>query len=644
MQYKLVFLFFAITLVFMFLIGLMLYRVVVHGEEDTKTVLGQLNYSSTTIAAKRGDILDCNLTPLAESEVSYILILDPKVMTDDQKKQNNVDITIDALVEYFGFDREELATFIANNEKRSYVRYKYSETKKLYSYDEIADFLEYKTLVNSGKATRIVDGVEEKITEKVTGVWFETIYTRNYPYGELASKIIGFTGSDTTTGSGGIEQQYNDILVGTNGREYGYLNNESTLERVTIDAIDGYNVVSTIDININRIISEQLDNWNKVYDAQSVNILAIDPNTGEIKAIVTDTDYDLNKPGDLEAMIGSEEYAMIADDKEAITERLNEIWRNSVISDTFEPGSTAKVLTMAAALEENVTSSNTMYRCDGYLTLGGYKIKCHNYELGGCGDIDLGGALANSCNVAFMNIGASLGRTAFAKYQHLFNLAQLTGIDLPGEVSAQGLVFTEEELNLTELATSAFGQSFNVTMIQLASAYCSTINGGYYYKPHVVKSILDKKNQVIEEFEPVVVRQTVSESTSDIIREATLEVIEEGTAGAIHVDGYEIGGKTGTAQKGPRADEKYIVSTITHVPYDDPQLVLYVVVNEPGGEYSSDSYPAQILANWIWRELCPYLGISSSESKIETIVPNDTVEEELKDLPKNEAWSGSIIE
>lgn len=640
MQYKLVFLFFAIALVFLILLGIMIFRVIVHGEEDTKTVLGQMNYSSTTIMAERGKILDCNLTPVAECETQYILILDPKVMLYNKDKQNNVDITLDALSAYFGLDRDELEQTVYNNSESSYIRYK---GKLVYSYDEILPFLNYKEEINSGKGKEMVDGVETTIKERIRGVWFETEYKRVYPFHSLASKIIGFTGSDTSSGSWGIEQEYNDELCGTNGREYGYLNEQSNLERVTIPAIDGYNVVSTLDININRIISEQLQEWKKQYGGKSINILAMDPANGEVKAIVTDTDYDLNDADDLSAFLTPEELAALEGDENATIKKLNEIWRNGVISDTFEPGSTAKPLTMAAALEENLVDSTTGFHCDGYLMLAGYKIKCHNYDLGGCGDIDLAGALANSCNVAFMTMGAALGRTNFARYQQMFNLGQKTGIDLPGEVSAQNLLFTEEQLNLTELATSSFGQGFNVTMIQLASAYCSVINGGYYYQPRVVKALMDQNNQVIQEFEPVLIRQTVSEKTSELMREASLDVIQEGTGITMQLDGYQIGGKTGTAQKGRRSDEKYIISTITQAPYDDPKLVLYVVIDEPDAENQADSYPAQVLTNWIWRELCPYLGITSTASN-DFVPEEEEPQEERKDLPHNEAWSGSIIE
>ncbi len=644
MQYKMVILFFAISAAFLFLLGTMVFRVVVYGEQDAKKVLSQLNYSSTTILAERGMILDCNLTPVAECETQYILILDPYVMLYDKEKLNNVDITLDALSTYFGLDRDKLEQTVYQNSESKYIRYQEEKNvRRVYSYDEIQPFLNYRDEINSGKGKQVVDGDETTIKERIRGVWFETEYKRVYPFQTLASKIIGFTGTDTSSGSFGIEQEYNDILCGTNGREYGYLNEQSNLERVTIPATDGYNVVSTLDININRIISQQLEEWKKQYGGKNINILAMDPSNGEIKAIVTDTDYNLNDADDLSLFFSPEEIEALEANEEEKTQALNEIWRNDVISDTFEPGSTAKPLTMAACLEENLVSGATHYHCDGYLMLGGYKIKCHNYDLGGCGDIDLSGALANSCNVAFMTMGATLGRTNFARYQQLFNLGQKTGVDLPGEVSAENLLFTEDQLNVTELATSSFGQGFNVTMLQLAAAYCSVINGGYYYKPHVVKSIVDDNYHTVQEFEPVLIRQTVSERTSELIREASREVITDGTGLTMDVEGYEIGGKTGTAQKGRRSDEKYIISAITQAPYDNPKLVLYVVIDEPDVENQADSYPAQVLTNWIWRELCPYLGIPSSASS-DFVPQDDPVSEEQKDLPNNESWTGPIIE
>ena len=632
MKYKLAFLFFLMTLALSILVLVMVNIVRKNGDEYSKKVLNQMDYSSSTIVAKRGDILDCNLTPIAESERVYILILDPKVILSNEETKNT---TLDAVSEFFGLDRSELEVAVNENATSSYLRY---GGKTVLTYDQVQPFEERQTEVNNDKDQK----------GKIKGVWFETEYRRIYPYNSLASKVIGFTTVDSSLGLWGIEKQYNEELVGTNGREFGYINDETNLERVTIPAVDGYNVVSTIDLNIQNIINTQMQKWKEEYGAANIAILAMDPNNGEVKAMVTDTDYDLNNPKDLTPFYSDEEIAAMSEEDKV--NNLNQIWRNFIISNTFEPGSTAKPLTIAAALEEGMIRLSDEFDCNGYLMVGGYKIKCHNYAIGGCGHINLAEALSNSCNVALMEIGAKLGRTQFARYQQLFNLGQKTGIDLPGEASAAGLLYREDQLNVTELATNAFGQGFNSTMIQIAAAFSSVINGGNYYQPHVVKQLVDTDGNVVKEIEPVLVRETVSSTTSEFMKEALHLTVEEGTGGGTKIEGYNIGAKTGTAEKLPRGNGKYIVSIITAAPIEDPELVLYVVIDEPNVENQADSYPAQQLAGWIWPELMPYLGIfpdnDTNETQVEqpddafpngeSFLEEEQVSDPIDDLPGGE--------
>ncbi len=615
MRYKLVGLFFMIALALCVLFGKMIYRVATAHESDTQKVLEQMNYSSSIIQAQRGSILDCNMTPIAESKPMYILILDPKVMTYDAKADdgvNNLDPTLEALEVCFGLNQEEVRAAVMADTTVSYLRY---GGKLVYTYEEMTVFEEYKAEFNSRPAQKDEEG--NTITqEKITGVWFETEYQRLYPYNDVGSKVIGFTSTDGSAGINGIELQYNDLLAGVNGRKYGYLNQDSDLERVTIDAEDGCTIVSTIDMNISSIISRNLKEWKETYGARAIHVLAMDPDTGAVKAMISDSDFDLNNPKDLSghtfpqlqetnAETGELQYRDMTED-----EMQNYLWNNFMVSGTFEPGSTAKCFTLAAALEENAVTQENTYNCTGDVTLSnGVRIKCHNYPIGGCGLIDLTGAFTNSCNVAYVDIGQALGSTQFARYQEIFNFGQKTGIDLPGEASAAGLLHTVESLQVTELATCAFGQGFNVSMIQMASAFSSLINGGNYYRPYVVKEIIDDEGNVTQKTKPVLLRQTVSKETSEYFKDILYQVVEEGTAQSARLEGYMLGGKTGTAEKLPRSAEKYIVSLISAAPIENPDLVLYVAIDEPQTELQADSYPAQELTRWIWEDLYPYLGI-----------------------------------
>ena len=303
------------------------------------------------------------------------------------------------------------------------------------------------------------------------------------------------------------------------------------------------------------------------------------------------------------------------------TDVQNEIWRNGIISNSFEPGSTGKVLTYAAAIEEGLITEDTQFDdSEGYLNIGRTMVKCHNYALGGCGIIDAKDAVAQSCNVAFMEIGKILGPELFVKYQQLHNFGQKTGIDLPGEASCEGLLYTADQLGEIELATSAFGQCYNVTMIQMAASFCADINGGYYYKPYTVESILDKDGNVVESVKPTLVRQIISEETSATVRHALEYAVTNGTVYGVQVadkengvkmDGYDFGGKTGTAQKLPRSEDKYVISLISAAPMSSPQLVLYVVVDEYEGNDEDGSAPVQYLSGRLWYAIKDYIGLYS---------------------------------
>lgn len=633
LSHKLALLFIAIVLALCALIAYMTQIAVTKNDEYTKKSMTQMDYQSSTIIAKSGDIMDRNMTPVALSERVYILILDPKVITETTQtsgKEGSMEATIQALIQYFGLDADDLRKTIQENASRSYLRYQTNGSKTVLSDEQVTAFNEAKDAYNDLSSEERKQNPDDKSI--ITGVWFETEYRRSYPFNDLESKVIGFTTQDTTQGLWGLELTYNDVLRGTNGRSFGHVNEENTLSRETIPAQDGYSLVTTLDMNMSRIISNVVEEWSEEVGGKSISVLAMNPQNGEILSMYDSTNYNLNDPTDLsmiytEEQLQSPETIPIMQDfyttdeqkatlasmtyEEKILNLRQLTWRNFSISNTFEPGSTAKPLTVAAAMEEGTVVPSDSFECTGALQVADNLIKCHNYAIGGCGIINLEGALANSCNVALMEIGEELGRQEFYRYQKLFNLGEKTGIDLPGEAS--GLLFTEDQLNITELATSSFGQGYNSTMIQIASATCSLLNGGYYYKPYVVKQVLDSEGRVVKETEPEIVRETVSEETSDFMKDAFFLTVEEGTGGGTKISGYHIGGKTGTAEKLPRGNGKYLVSIITAVPIEEPELLLYVVIDEPNVENQADSEPAQRLAGRILEQLLPYAGIYSDD-------------------------------
>lgn len=631
--------------------------------------LSQLNYTNTTLVAKSGEIYDANMTPIAVSNRVYILILDPKVILETENTKGrggSLDATVKAIAQCFQLDADEVREAVLANKDKMYLRFK---GKTLVTEEQKQQFDALQETVNSSKNETEAEAFAPA-GAKVVGVWFETEYQRYYPYGTLASKVIGFTTKDSTEGIWGLERYYNDELRGVNGRKFGYIDSEGNLGQEVIPQTDGNSLVSTIDINLTRLIKDTMDQWaqetdeegERVHRYKEYSVLAMDPNTGAVKAIVTNTDYNLNDPSDLSLFYTEEEIAFFAENEARLeeyeltresgaeqTESLmlmlpgdtflengewnhedyptttdirNTVWRNGVISNSFEPGSTGKVITYAAALEEGLISEDTIFEDpEGFSQVGRTIVKCHNYATGGCGTIDAMEAMAQSCNVAFMEIGEMLGAARFVKYQNLHNFGQKTGIDLPGETSCEGLVFTESQLGELELATSAFGQCYNVTMIQLAAAFCADINGGYYYKPYTVQKILDENGNVVKQIEPTLVRQVISEETSAAVRRSMEYTVTNGTAYGVQVadwkngvkmEGYYFGGKTGTAQKLPRSENKYIISLISTAPIDAPKLVLYVVLDEYEGELEDEgSAPVQYISGKIWNAIKDYIGLYS---------------------------------
>lgn len=622
MQKKLVVLFGMVLLAFLGLAGRLIYLNREKGDEYTRKVLSQQQYQSVILPYKRGDILDTKGTKLAISEKVYNLVIDCKAML---AKEDYLAATLEALISCFPqLNRNELENYIVENPFRRY----YVVAKKL-SFDEISPFVEIQN--------------NKKEYPNVQGVWFEEEYKRVYPNGSLASDVIGFTIKDDEgvgfKGNYGLEAYYNDILNGSNGREYGYLNEDSALERTTIPANDGYNLELTLDTNIQSIIEKHLKKYDETYKdsyrtgtgAYNVGCIIMDVNTGGILGMASYPNFDLNNPIDVtplfgtqlltaegkvaeeETIITQENAAELLADNDVLYANLNGLWKNFCISNTYEPGSTAKAFTIAAGLESGKMSGEEYYTCNGALKVGDYTIKCHNYSLGGDGTLNVQQSLEQSCNVALMLMGEQIGKTTFLDYQDRFNFGLRTNIDLAGESRTQSLVFNEANMGPTELATSTFGQGYNVTMIQMISGFCSLINGGYYYEPHVVSKITTTDGALVRNIEPRIIKQTISESTSALIRQYCKGVVDNGTGKTARPAGYAIGGKTGTAEMGVRDKRNYVVSFMGYAPAENPEIAIYVVVDRPNVAKQDDAKHATRLVRSILMEVLPYLNIFMTE-------------------------------
>ena len=605
-----------------------LYSIITKNEDKyTQTVLAQQSYDSRVIPYRRGDIVDRNGTYLATTEKVYNLIIDPQQIMS--KEENYLDASVQALVNVFGYDENTMRTLITENKDKAYIRY----ARKL-SYDDKENFENYQKETNKANA-------KADSKARVKGVWFEDEYRRLYPYNSLACNVIGFSGTDS--GLGGIEQSYNSSLIGTNGREYGYLNDDSNLERVIKPATNGNTVVSTIDVNIQNAVEKRIQEWEQQTGSKQIGVVVMDPDTAEVLAMASGSTFDLNNPrviGDRfnddqiwqfglkeatatwnrkhkeETPITQDQVRSYYTDDEirSFGQQVawNQIWRNYCISDTYEPGSPSKIFTVATALEEGIISQNDTFFCDGSQEVAGVQIKCDAWRRGGHGVLTLEETLMQSCNDAMMQIVAKSGASLFSKYQKMFGFGVKTGIDLPGEADTKNLIYDAQNLRPVELATNSFGQGYNCTMIQMAAAYCSVINGGSYYEPHVVRQILDEQGSVVKKIEPKLVRETVSESTSTFIKHALFRTVNEGTGKAAAVAGYDIAGKTGTAEKIPRRQGNYLLSFCGFAPADDPQVLVYVTIDEPHVEdQAHSSYAAGVFAN-IMQDILPYMNVFSS--------------------------------
>ena len=594
-----------------------------NGTEYTMQVLSQQSYTNRTIPYRRGKIMDCKGTVLADSTLVYNVIIDAKqILSEDRYLEPSLDAA-----ETLGLNKAQLRKFIQENESSQYYI-----AKKNVAYQEKKD---YEAWLAEGIEQENSLGLKDEnaVFRNVVGIWFEPGYIRTYPSGAAFADLIGFANT-ANVGSFGIEEYYNDILNGTEGRTYGYLDDNLNLEQTTIDAQNGSNLTLTVDSNIQNIVMKHLNKFGEKYKnkdhkgngANNIGCIIQNVHTGEILAMGSYPGFDLSDPYDKEALIGmpvlsdkdeaTDKY-LTKKDVEALSDNdqiryFNSLWRNYCISSHYEPGSTAKTFTVAAGLESGRVKEDDTFLCEGSLTVGGSRIRCHNVY--GDGTLTVGEAVERSCNVALMKMAEQLGNDEFTKYQNVFNFGLKTGIDLADEARTSEYLYSAASMGEADLATNSFGQNFEVTMIQMITAFSSVVNGGIYYEPHVVSRITSSGGAVISTTEPRVLKKTVSEETSKKLREYLIQVVEgdNGTGKTARPAGYRIGGKTGTAETLPRGNGEYVVSFMGFAPAEDPQIAIYVVVDRPNvekGERQADAKFATGIVRSILTEVLPYMNI-----------------------------------
>lgn len=615
MKNKLSILFLLVLIALVILLGVITFINLKSGDRYKKQVLSQAQqkYESRTIPSKRGSIYDSNGNLLAVSNKVYNVILDCQAVNSDS---DYMDPTVKALVDIFGIDEGDIRTRLTSESTKDS---QYQILKKQVSMDDKQAFEDY---CDTSAEDLSAKEIEER--RNVQGVWFEEDYLRVYPYNETACDTLGFTFSRDTADYG-IEGYYNSTLTGTDGRQYGYLNDDSTVEQTIIEAQDGNSLELSLDLGTQQIVEKWVNAFMESTGAKNIGVIVEDPSNGEILAMDGGDRYDLNDPRDLSSLYSQEEIKAMND--EDMMDALTSMWNNFCVTDIFEPGSVVKPIVMAAALEQGKISTTDTFYCDGFQNFGVpgniTTIKCANVD--GHGTETLAEVIANSCNDAMMQIGAAMGVDNFLRAQSTFNFGSRTGIDLPNE--GYGIMHTKETMKETELACSAFGQGFSCTMIQEINAMCSVINGGYYYQPHLVTKIKDANGGLVKNITPVLQKQTISSNISADIRSYMAASVQQGTSMKSKVQGYSSGGKTGTAEKFPRGNGKYVVSFIGFAPVEDPKVLIYVVVDEPDVEdQASSSYP-QFVAQAILSELLPYMNVQPDESTDGTI-------------PTTELWEG----
>lgn len=542
----------------LFLVGRLVYLMVFCSEYYGKKA-EDLHERERDIKAARGEIVDRNGVVLAENKtVCTISVIHSQIKEPE--------LVIAMLAKELEMDEEEVR----------------KRVEKVSSIERVKTNVDKET----GDAIRAYGYAGVKIDED---------YKRYYPYDSLASKVLGFTGGDNQ-GIVGLEVKYDKYLQGTNGKiltltDARGVEIENAGERRQ-DPIDGNDLHISLDYNIQKYAEQAAKKAMEEHGAERVSVLMMNPQNGEILAMVNVPEFNLNEP--------------FSDNGETVTnqDKLNTMWRNGCINDTYEPGSTFKIITAGAALEEGVVSLEDKFNCPGYKMVEDRKIRCH--KVGGHGEEDFTHAIMNSCNPVFIELGLRLGSEKYYSYFKKFGLLQKTNVDLPGEAAT--IMHNPKNIGQVELATISFGQSFQITPIQLATTVSSLINGGKRITPHLGVSVTDEDGNEVKKFQYDVQEGIVSEKTSETMRGLLEKVVSEGGGNKAAIKGYEIGGKTATSQTLPRSANKYISSFIGFAPADNPQVLTLLIIHDPKGVYYGGTIAAPVVKD-IYENILPYLGI-----------------------------------
>ena len=568
---KMWFCFLVFSLIMIYLMGRLVYLCVWRAEHYS-TLATELHERERSIKAARGKILDCNGQILADNKtVCTISVIHNQIKDPDY------------VVETLSRELELSEEFVRKRVE------KYSSMER----------------VKSNVDKQIGDRIREM---DIAGVKVDEDYKRYYPYGELASKVLGFTGGDNQ-GIIGLEVIYEEYLRGEPGTiltvtDAKGLEVETAGER-RIEPVAGQNLRISMDWNIQSYATQLAIQAMATKEADSVSLLVINPQNGEMLACVNVPEFDLNHPYELPE--GYDEN-LSAEEKQNV---LNGIWRNRCINDTYEPGSTFKIITAAAGLEDGVITTQSSFHCPGFIIVDDRKIRCH--KIAGHGTQDFTHCMMNSCNPALISVGLRLGVDKYYSYFQQFGLKGKTGIDLPGEAAT--IMHQKKDMGNVELATVAFGQSFQITPIQLITTAASIVNGGNRITPHFGVETLDEEGNVVNTFSYPVQKGIVSEETSATMREILEMVVSEGSGKNGAVPGVRIGGKTATSQTLPRGSGRYISSFVGFAPADNPKVMALAIINNPKGVYYGGQVAAPIVRQ-LFENILPYLGIMEYNEEI----------------------------
>lgn len=529
-----------------------------------------LHERERSIKAARGKILDCNGKVLADNKTVCTISVIHSQIKEPEK-------VIDVLTEELGLERDQVKKRVEKNSSIERIK------------------------------TNVDKQTGDKIREyDLAGVKVDEDYKRNYPYGNLASKVLGFTGSDNQ-GIVGLEVKYESILKGTDGQILTMTDARgvelSDTGEGRKEPVSGKNLILSLDANLQEYAQQAAYQALEQKQADSVSIILMRPGNGEILAMVNVPEYDLNDPFNLKKSTNGMSQQEIQDER-------NKMWRNGCINDTYEPGSTFKIITASAALEEGVVTPEDTFSCPGFRIVDDRRIRCHKTT--GHGSETFVQGVMNSCNPVFIEVGQRLGTDAFYRYFQQFGLLEKTGIDLPGEAGT--IMHQKKDIGPVELATISFGQSFQITPIRLAATVCSLINGGHKITPHFGVEVREDDGTLLETLSYKEGKQIVSEQVSKTMRMILEKVVSEGGGKKAYIEGYHIGGKTATSETLPRSANKYISSFLGFVPAEDPRILGICIINNPQGVYYGGTICAPVMRT-VFENILPYLGIEKEAAQ-----------------------------